>query len=185
MNEIWLPVVGSTSYEVSNYGRVRSLDMILPGTLGGEYIRSGVVLKGGADQKGYRLVTIFDGSHKGKTRKVHHLVLEAFVGFRPDGMECRHKNNNPSDNRLDNIEWSTKSINNLDRVARGSHHQTVKTMCPRGHKLDGKNLSEKRLAENNKRICLSCSRAGSYVRLHPELDIQEVADRYYLVIYSY
>lgn len=48
------------------------------------------------------------------TQAVHVLVLNAFCGPRPDGHECRHKNGIPWDNRLTNLEWSTRSTNTLD-----------------------------------------------------------------------
>lgn len=38
---------------------------------------------------------------------VHHLVLLAFVGPRPDGMEAIHKNDMQSDNRAENLKWGT------------------------------------------------------------------------------
>lgn len=56
---------------------------------------------------------------KQKTRWVHILVLTTFRGPCPLGMECRHLNGIPSDNRLDNIEWNTKSINAKDRTTHG------------------------------------------------------------------
>lgn len=49
---------------------------------------------------------------------VHNLVLEAFVGPRPPGMECRHLDSNKLNNRLYNICWGTKSQNALDHAAR-------------------------------------------------------------------
>jgi len=43
--------------------------------------------------------------------RVHHLVLEAFIGPRPSGYECNHKNNIKSDNRPKNLEWVTHAEN--------------------------------------------------------------------------
>ncbi len=54
-----------------------------------------------------------------RTCKVHHLVLEAFVGPRPEGMECRHLNGDPFDNRPENLAWGTRSENALDKVRHG------------------------------------------------------------------
>jgi hypothetical protein len=53
----------------------------------------------------------------GKTfkRMVHQLVLETFVGPCPDGMEARHGDSNPANNRLGNLEWNTRTINTVDR----------------------------------------------------------------------
>jgi hypothetical protein len=43
------------------------------------------------------------------------MVLEAFVGPCPPGMECRHLNGVPFDNRVENLTWGTASENLADR----------------------------------------------------------------------
>jgi hypothetical protein len=64
-------------------------------------------------------------------RKVHRLVLEAFVGPCPPGMECRHLNGVRTDNRLVNLAWGTKQENAADvrrhgHFAFGSRHVNSK-----------------------------------------------------------
>lgn len=54
-------------------------------------------------------------------RYVCHLVLEAFVGPCPEGLECCHNNGNCHDNRLDNLRWDTRQANIVDR----DHHGTT------------------------------------------------------------
>jgi hypothetical protein len=51
---------------------------------------------------------------------VHRLVLEAFIGPCPEGMECRHLDGNPKNNRLDNLYWGTGKENATDRVRHGT-----------------------------------------------------------------
>lgn len=53
-------------------------------------------------------------------RLVHRLVLEAFVGPCPEGMECRHLDGNPANNRLDNLCWGTRRENCEDAVRHGT-----------------------------------------------------------------
>lgn len=56
-----------------------------------------------------------------KTRYIHRLVLETFVGPCPNEMETRHLNGKPQDNRLENLCWGTRSENQLDSVKHGTH----------------------------------------------------------------
>ena len=53
-------------------------------------------------------------------RLVHRLVLEAFVGPCPEGMECRHLDGNPGNNRLDNLAWGTPKENFADSMRHGT-----------------------------------------------------------------
>jgi len=54
------------------------------------------------------------------SRFVHRLVLEAFVGSAPEGMECCHNNGDPSDNRLENLRWDTRLANRADAITHGT-----------------------------------------------------------------
>ena len=54
---------------------------------------------------------------------MHDLVLRAFVGPPPARYVCRHLNNTPSDCRLSNIEWSSVSVNQMDRVGNGTSNR--------------------------------------------------------------
>ncbi|MGC5078489.1 HNH endonuclease signature motif containing protein [Agrococcus sp. DT81.2] len=78
---------------------------------------------------------------EGKSRvvRVHHLVLEAFVGPRPDGMFGCHWNDDPYDNRLENLRWATPSANSLDSVRNRTHAAATRTACPRGHEYTPSN----------------------------------------------
>jgi hypothetical protein len=59
---------------------------------------------------------------RSRQTKVHILVLEAFVGPRPDGMVCRHLDGNPQNNRLSNLRWGTPEENYADRRLHGTHN---------------------------------------------------------------
>jgi hypothetical protein len=113
---------------------------------------------------------------------VHQLVLEAFVGPRPRGMESCHNNGNQTDNRLVNLRWDTKSENNLDRVRHGTHSESSKKLCPRGHWLVVPNLVEAYLKKG--RVCWSCRRAlqkasSARRRGQPVPDADALADELY------
>jgi transcriptional regulator with XRE-family HTH domain len=83
-----------------------------------------------------------------KKHKVHRLILETFVGPCPPGMECRHLDGNPQNNRLDNLCWGTPKENQADRIVhgtdnRGSRHGSSKVN-------DKQVVDIKRLAEEGK-----------------------------------
>ena len=61
-------------------------------------------------------------------RHIHRLVLEAFVGPCPQGMECCHfPDRDPSNNRLDNLQWGTPSENWADRFVHGTDFRGEKS----------------------------------------------------------
>ncbi len=68
---------------------------------------------------GRRLVTLTNVSGVSHVRQAHVLILEAFVGPRPDGMVCCHANDNALDNRISNLRWDTNEANYADRDANG------------------------------------------------------------------
>ena len=78
----------------------------------------GRVLKAAIDGCGRYTVRLSRDGHP-QTHKVHRLVLEAFTGPCPPGMECRHGPGGPLDNRLANLCWGTKKENAADKIRDG------------------------------------------------------------------
>lgn len=150
-DEIWARVVGhADAYEVSNYGRVRSLPRTLPdGRRWRRRLMAPQVVAGG-----HIAVNL---THPTTTRLVHQLVLESFVGARPEGTESLHWNDIPSDNRLSNLRWGTRSENLHDAVRNGHHHAARKTHCNYGHRFAHPNLVVSDLRTGRRR-CLACKR---------------------------
>ena len=121
MQEVWKAIPGYEGrYEVSDQGRVRSLDRIVEcfGPVKGRYLskRSGRVLRPGPSNFGHLSVVL----GKNNTQFVHKLVLLAFVGPAPNKHECRHLNGDPADNRLENLCWGTRHENIMDSVRHGN-----------------------------------------------------------------
>ena len=110
MNERWVAVEGyEDKYQVSDMGRVRSIDHWVTYVDGRRRIHKGRVLSAGTD-RGYKFVNLYRNSTR-NTRKVHHLVLAAFVGPRLDGMEVHHINGIRDDNRVENLTYLSHEDN--------------------------------------------------------------------------
>ena len=109
-------------YQVSNTGIVRRLkhwvaNSGLQNATG--YFVPEMILKQQLDTKGYYQVSL---SKEGKVKawSVHRLVMLAFVGELPAGMETRHLNSDKLDNRLENLAYGTKAENMQDAVKVGT-----------------------------------------------------------------
>ena len=107
--ERWAPVPGwEESYQVSDRGSVRRVGV---DTLGRLKART---LSPDYSKGGYARVHLKHGERKERLF-VHRLVLEAFVGERPEGMVPDHIDRNPSNNEARNLRWVTPSENQLNR----------------------------------------------------------------------
>lgn len=78
----------------------------------------------GKQQKYNMAMMRLDG--KAVRKLVHHIVLEAFIGPRPDGMVGCHANDIGDDNRLENLRWDLPSANYRDRDNNGRTIQGVR-----------------------------------------------------------
>lgn len=176
MTERWRPVPGWDCYEVSDQGRVRSLPRRST-----RQSYPGQMLRLMPHPHGYRYVNLCQAPRR-RYALVHVLVLEAFVGLRPDwARHTRHDDGDPTNNALANLRWGTPGQNARDRVRHGTHSNTCKPRCPRGHPLVEPNLVRSEAARGG-RDCLACSRARGYLQRHPEADFSAEADRYYAAI---
>jgi hypothetical protein len=119
MEEIWKPVPGfECAYEVSSLGRLRSFDRVGPHKRYGSFFKRGRILAPGNGPGGYLLYVLCVAQVR-KTVPAHKLVLWAFVGPRPDGMEACHNDGNRQNNCLSNLRWDTQAANNRDKIAHG------------------------------------------------------------------
>lgn len=137
-------------YLVSNYGRVANSF--------GRIFKPKIVTSG-------HVTARFKLDGKPVLRRVHRLVLEAFVGPCPPGMEGCHNNGDPTDNRLANLRWDTRRSNVLDSVRHGTHPQTRKTECPEGHAYTPENTQ---VNAKGQRHCRTCRLAQSRANYSPE-----------------
>lgn len=154
--ETWKAIPGYEGlYEASDGGQVRSIERFARIGRGEGYLRRfpSLIRSLQRDPSGYLRVTLKVG-RKARSHLVHHLVLDSHVGPRPAGMECRHLNGNPADNRLENLQWGTSSENSFDVVRHGNHHAANKTHCKNGHEFTPENTN----TTGAKRQCRTCNR---------------------------
>lgn len=109
-NEIWKPIKGYEGlYEVSNFGRVRSLDHIVK-SKGGTRMVKGRIIQSRSKTNGYMRVNLWK-DNVANTFLVHRLVAEAFLDNPNNYTEVNHKDENKQNNKDSNLEWCTHQYN--------------------------------------------------------------------------
>lgn len=143
MTETWRPVVGMEGqYEVSDQGRVRSVDRVI--YRGGAPVnRKGKLLSSHAvNRYGHQMVNL--GAKN--SALVHVLVAAAFIGPKPAGLEVRHLNGDPQDNRAGNLAYGTRSENQRDQYSYGGKHAWGKLSADDVGEIRKRLLAGERLA---------------------------------------
>ena len=110
--EIWKDAVGYEGrYQVSNLGHVRSVSRWVDASQGRKLFLEGKVLQLQPDNVGYMHVSLLDKNHKIKRWTVHRLVAIAFIENPHNYPIVNHKDENKSNNCVNNLEWCTQSYN--------------------------------------------------------------------------
>ncbi|WP_422383255.1 NUMOD4 domain-containing protein [Roseibium album] len=139
MAEAWKDIPGWEGvYQISSFGRVRSLNRKVPAKDGTSRYYKGKVLSCGAGKNGYPVVVLYR-SDKRETHTVHRLVAQHFIGPCPLGWQVAHNDGNRGNARLDNLRYDTVAGNASDKVMHGT--QTC------GEHVPGSKLSEQDVRE--------------------------------------
>lgn len=130
--EVWKDVKGYEGlYQVSNYGRVKSVDRLVDyKSKGGRMFKrivKGTILKPKGNPKYLGLTLSKNGQFT--TVYVHRLVAEAFLPNPCNLPEVNHKDENPKNNRVENLEWCTK----IENVRYGTG--ILRSACTRSKKI--------------------------------------------------
>ena len=156
--ERWAAIPGYVgSYEVSDQGRVQSLERVVNGPNGRHTLR-GQIMRGGHNGR-YRTVILSDRGRV-KNYTVHSLVMLAFVGPRPAGMDVCHNDGDHLNNALENLRYDTRVANMEDARRHTGFWNAKKTHCKNGHEFTEENTRPRTLSNGRtSRACIACSRA--------------------------
>lgn len=153
----WRPVPGYPGYTVSDDGQVRG---VRPA---GRNLKP---LKGRGNSTRHQVALFRDG--QAHFKQISVIVAWAFIGPKPTpDSVVRHLNDDPTDNRAENLAYGSYSDNANDAVKNGHHPGALKTECKHGHSLDQVNTY---VDKHGNRSCKQCRRAAMrayYNRTHP------------------
>lgn len=113
IKEIWKDIPQyERIYQASNWGNIKRL-------VGYKCLVERILKSASCNKYGHQFIVLYKNNIR-KECLVHRLVLETFIGPCPFGMECRHLDGNPKNNKLDNLCWGTKLENIQDRRMHGT-----------------------------------------------------------------
>lgn len=120
MSEEWRAIPGHEgAYEVSNLGRVRSLDRVVRKTTGPARYR-GRVLRPARRTRGSYLSVVLADAGELRPWLIHELVAVAFIGPRPGGAWIAHDDGDPTNNTAANLRYDSPKGNHADKLRHGT-----------------------------------------------------------------
>lgn len=109
--EVWSKIKDYEGiYEISTFGRIKSLSRLKKGVENTSYLTKEKILKNVFDKDGYCLINLYK-NNKSKTFKIHRLVALHFIENTLNKEQVNHINGIKTDNRIENLEWCTHSEN--------------------------------------------------------------------------
>ena len=148
-------------YEVSNRGEVKALSRTVHFRDGRTRAYQEHIKKRTSDDLGYQVTRLCDKSNgRACTRFVHRLVAQAFNPNPDNKGTVNHKDCNPRNNKVDNLEWASQTEN--------MHHAWDNNRIPRGSKRTQAKLTEEIVKDARRRAANgeSCRRLAKIYGVH-------------------
>ena len=164
-NEIWKDIKGYEGlYQVSNLGRIKSLERKSKTKGNVEYIKKEKVLKE-RFSNGYVSVILYKNGTK-KNFRVHRLVAKAFLVNPKNLPQINHINFNRSDNRIENLEWVTAKENIQHNFKNGNVEKIIKNAKSVGKRYGGnKNATTKAKLRLSKKVYQIDKNTGQIIKV--------------------
>ncbi len=113
MKEIWKDIKGYEGiYQVSTHGRIKSLSREVKGLNGMRRSLEERVMVNISHYKGYSIIFLSKENTKIKFY-IHRIVAETFIENWEDEAFVNHRNGSKTDNRVENLEWTSPSNNTI------------------------------------------------------------------------
>lgn len=153
---MWQDVAGYEGlYQISTHGRVATYDRVYGG---GKGLYKSKILKVYKNNKGRLYVDLYDSARNRKRYLVHRLVANAFLNNPENKGDINHINGIPTDNRLVNLEWATRSENELHAYNTG--------LVPRGEKHSAAKLKDAEVLQIKKLIAYGNVRQTQIAKMY-------------------
>jgi len=163
--EIWKDIEGYEGlYQVSNFGRIKSLSRKFYTTNNGYVITKTKILKTGLSHNGYHLISISNKNKKRKTFRVNRLIALCFIPNPNNLPEVNHKDGNKNNNNASNLEWCTRSYNCKHAYKTGLHKGAWKDKFGKDNKASKRvhkiNFKTDKILETYDSITIASEKTG-------------------------
>lgn len=140
MIELWKDIKNYEGiYQVSNLGRIKTLDKYVNCLYEQKRLIKSREIKTFKNNSGYYIVSLYQ-NNKSKKFLVHRLVAEAFIPNLNNKKEVNHIDGNKENNCVDNLEWVTKSENELHASEKGFTKKQKEMVAKNNKKLKSKKV---------------------------------------------